>query len=132
MFYQIFLSPQVKRWALLLKNIRFTSYLTNCRKLKTWKTEIKLFPLYVIPHKNQSQPQISCEPLQAATPIKGKTQSASLCNPKKPRASRACVLSLKINQKNTSKDVTHWLELITEILSFLQIFSVCKTTIHLN
>ena len=33
MFYQIFLSPQVKRWRLLLINVVYTSCLTSCRTI---------------------------------------------------------------------------------------------------
>ena len=35
------------------------------------------------------------------------------------------------NQKILTKDIINWLELITEILSFLQIFNVTKTTTQL-
>ena len=42
-----------------------------------------------------------------------------------------CINFLQITQKIITKDIFHWLELITEILSFLQIFSVRKTTTQL-
>ena len=43
-------------------------------------------------------------------------------------ASRACIIFREITQKTLTKDIIHWLELLTEILSFVQIFSVRKTT----
>ena len=54
-----------------------------------------------------------------------------MCNPLKSSASRVCIIFLQITQKILTKEIFHWLELITEILSFLQIFSVWKTTTHL-
>ena len=42
-----------------------------------------------------------------------------------------CIIFLQITQKILTKEIFHWLELIAEILSFLQIFSVRKTTTHL-
>ena len=50
-----------------------------------------------------------------------------LCNPQKSGVSRVCIAFLQITQKKIlTKDIFHWLQLITEILSFLQIFSVKK------
>ena len=43
-------------------------------------------------------------------------------------ASQVYITFLQITQKLLTKDIFHWLELITEILRFLQIFSVRKTT----
>ena len=45
-----------------------------------------------------------------------------------PKNQRVCITFPQITQKILIKDMIHWLELITEILSFLQIFSVRKTT----
>ena len=42
-----------------------------------------------------------------------------------------CITFLQIIQKILTKDIFHWLELITEILSFLKIFSLRKTTTQL-
>ena len=60
--------------------------------------------------------------------FKGNAQFIFLCNPQKSGASRVFITFLQITQKILTKDIFHWLELITEILSFLQIFSVRKTT----
>ena len=50
-----------------------------------------------------------------------------LCNPQKSGVSRVCIAFLQITQKKIlTKDIFHWLQLITEILSFLQIFSIKK------
>ena len=54
-----------------------------------------------------------------------------LCNTPKSCASRICITFPQITEKILTKDIIHWLELITEILSFLQIFNVTKTTIQL-
>ena len=51
-----------------------------------------------------------------------------LCNPQKSRAFRVCVAFLQITQNLLTKDISDWLELITEVLSFLQIFTVRKAT----
>ena len=37
-----------------------------------------------------------------------------------------CATLLQITQKMLTKDIFDWLELITEILSFLQIFTIRK------
>ena len=63
--------------------------------------------------------------------IKENAQFIFLCNPQKSGASRVFITFLQITQKILTKDIFHWLELITEILSFLQIFSVRKTTTQL-
>ena len=42
-----------------------------------------------------------------------------------------CITFLQITEKILIKDIFHWLELITEILSFLKIFSLRKTTTQL-
>ena len=54
-----------------------------------------------------------------------------LCNPPKSGASRVCITFLQITQKIQTEDIFHWLEVITEILSFLIILSVRKTTTQL-
>ena len=63
--------------------------------------------------------------------LKGNAQFIFLCNPQKSGASRVCITFLQITQKVLTTDIFHWLELITEILSFLKIFSIRKTTIPL-
>ena len=60
--------------------------------------------------------------------FKGNAQFMFLCNPHKSGTSRVCITFLQITQKVLTKDIFHWLELTTEILSFLQMFSVRKTT----
>ena len=60
--------------------------------------------------------------------LKGNAQFIFLCNPQKSGASRVWIIFLQITQKVLTKNVFHWLELIAEILNFLQIFSVRKTT----
>ena len=66
---------------------------------------------------------------------KGNAQFLFLCNPQKSGASRLCVtfpqITPHITQKILTKGIIHLLELITEILSFLQIFSIRKTTTQL-
>ena len=51
-----------------------------------------------------------------------------LCYPQNSGALWVRITLLQITQKILTKDIFHWLELIAEILSFLQIFSVRKTT----
>ena len=63
--------------------------------------------------------------------IKGNAQFMFLCDYQKSGASRVCITFPQITQKISTKDIIHWLELITETLSFLQIFSVRKTTTQL-
>ena len=63
-----------------------------------------------------------------AVNLKGNVQFLFLCNPQKSGTSQVYVTFSQITQKILTKDVFHWLELITEILRFLQIFSVRKTT----
>ena len=58
--------------------------------------------------------------------FKGNAQFIFLCNPQKSRASRVCITFPQKTQKILTKYLFHWLDLITEILSFLQIFSVKK------
>ena len=58
--------------------------------------------------------------------FKGNAQFIFLCNPQKSHPSRVCITFLQKTQKILTKYLFHWLELITEILSFLQIFSVKK------
>ena len=60
--------------------------------------------------------------------FKGNAQFLFLCNPQKSGASRVCITFPQVTQKMLNKDIIHWLELTTEILSFLQIFSVRNTT----
>ena len=59
--------------------------------------------------------------------IKGNAQFLFWCKPRKSGAWGVCITFPQITQKIPTKDIFHWLELITEILSFLQIFSVRKT-----
>ena len=63
--------------------------------------------------------------------LKGNAQFSYLCNPQKSGALRVCFTFPQITQKILTKDIIHLLELITEILSFLQIFSVRKATTQL-
>ena len=58
--------------------------------------------------------------------VKGNAQFIFLCNPKKSGASRAFIPFLQVTQKILTKNLFHWLEVITEILSFQQIFNVRK------
>ena len=58
--------------------------------------------------------------------FKGNLQFLFLCNPSKSGASRVCITFPQVTQKILTEDIIHWLELITEILSFLQILSVRK------
>ena len=60
--------------------------------------------------------------------LKGKPQFIFLCNPPKSCASRILITFLQVNQKILTKDISHWLEVIAEILSFLQIFGMRETT----
>ena len=62
--------------------------------------------------------------------VKGNAQFIFLCNTPKLSASRVCSTFLQITQKILIKDIFLWLGRITEILSFLQLFSVRKTTIQ--
>ena len=58
--------------------------------------------------------------------LKGNAQLIFLCNSQKLGASQVFVTFLQVTQKVLTKDIFHWLEMINEILSFLQIFSVRK------
>ena len=60
--------------------------------------------------------------------FKGNVQFLLLCKPPKSCTPQVCITFLQVTQKILTKDIFHWLELITEILSFLQTFSVRKTT----
>ena len=51
---------------------------------------------------------------------KGNVQFIFLCNPPKLGILQVSITCLQITQKILTKDIFHWLELITEILSFLQ------------
>ena len=62
--------------------------------------------------------------MQGVIIIKGNAQFMFLYNPQKSCASRVCITFLQITQKILPKDIFHWLELITKILSFLQIFNI--------
>ena len=62
--------------------------------------------------------------------IKRNTQFSFLQNPPKSGASRVCINFPQTAQKILTKDTFHRLELINEILSFLQTFDVGKTTTH--
>ena len=55
--------------------------------------------------------------------IKGNAQFLFLCNAQKSGTSRVCITFPQITQKILTEDIVRWLELITEILSFLDIFS---------
>ena len=74
--------------------------------------------------------------------LKGNAQFIFLCNPsppppppppppqkkkKKSCASQLCITFLQVTKKILTKEIFYWLELITEILSFLRLFSVTKT-----
>ena len=63
--------------------------------------------------------------------VKRNAQFLFLWNPQKSSASRVYITFPQITQKIITEDIIHWLELITEILSFLQIFRVRKTTTQL-
>ena len=63
--------------------------------------------------------------------IKGNAQFLFLCNPPKSGASWVCITYPQTTQKILTKYIFRWLKVITEILSFLQIFSVRKTTTQL-
>ena len=63
--------------------------------------------------------------------FKGNTQFIFLFHPQKSGTSEVRITFLQLTQKIQTKDIFHWLELITEILSFLQIFSVRKITTQL-
>ena len=64
MFYQIFLSPQVKRWVIIaykhdiyelpneLPSPRAKTEVLLILAENSWKTEIKLFPLCATSHEN--------------------------------------------------------------------------------
>ena len=58
--------------------------------------------------------------------VQGNAQFMFLCNPKKSGTSRAFIPFLQVTQKILTKNLFHWLEVITEILSFQQIFNVRK------
>ena len=62
--------------------------------------------------------------------FKGNVQFIYLCNSQKSDASQDLITFLQVTQKILTKDIFYWLEVITEILSFLEIFSVRKTTTH--
>ena len=57
------------------------------------------------------------------------TRNPYFCvTPKNQAASQVYITFLQVTQKILTKDIIHWLKVIAEILSFLQIFSVRKTT----
>ena len=58
--------------------------------------------------------------------VQGNAQFIFLCNPKKSGVSRVWIIFLQVTQKILTKNLFHWLEVITEILSFQQIFNVRK------
>ena len=58
--------------------------------------------------------------------IKENTQFLILCNPPKSGTSRVCIIFPQKAKKVPTKGIINWLELITEILSLLQIFGVKK------
>ena len=51
-----------------------------------------------------------------------------MCNPQKSGASPVFITFFQVTQKILTKDIFHWLEVITEFLSFLQILSVRKNS----
>ena len=63
--------------------------------------------------------------MQLVVAIKGNAQFLFLRNPQKLGTSQVYITSFK---KLQTKYIFHWLEVITEILSFLQILSAGKTT----
>ena len=78
--------------------------------------------------KEQFKSKKSLTEIKLYFDVKGNAQFIFLCNPQKSGASRVYVTILQITQKILTKDIFHWLELITEMLSFLQILSESKTT----
>ena len=60
--------------------------------------------------------------------FKGNAQFIFLFSPQKSGASWVFITFLQVTQKILSKHKFHWLEVIADILNFLQIFSVRKTT----
>ena len=77
MFYQIFLSPQVKRWAIMgykhgiyeltheLPNWKLCQYLTE----NFWKIEIKLFPLCATSRETRVSLKYLCELLSTTSNV---------------------------------------------------------------
>ena len=63
--------------------------------------------------------------------LKRNAQFLSLCDPQKSGFWWVCISFPQITRNILTKDIFYWLELITEILSFLQIFSVLKATTQL-
>ena len=63
--------------------------------------------------------------------LKGNAQFLFLCNAQKSGASRVCIPFPQITQEILTEDIIYWMELITEILGFLQIFNVRKTNTQL-
>ena len=63
---------------------------------------------------------------QKLTPIrvKEKVQFLFLCNLQNSDASQICITFFEITQKILTNDVFHWLEVIAEVLSFLQKYSM--------
>ena len=51
-----------------------------------------------------------------------------MCNPPKSGTSPVFITFFQVTQKIRTKDIFHWLEVITEFLSFLQILSVRKNS----
>ena len=51
--------------------------------------------------------------------FKGNTQFIFLCNPQKSGTSQIFIFFLQLTQKTLTNDIFHWLEVITEILSFI-------------
>ena len=56
MFYQIFLSPPVKRWVIITcyKRVALRDDNINKKLLKNRKKKIKVFPMCAISHQNQN------------------------------------------------------------------------------
>ena len=51
-----------------------------------------------------------------------------MCNPPNSGTSPVFITFFQVTQKILTKDIFHWLEVITEFLSFLQILSVRKNS----
>ena len=64
--------------------------------------------------------------------VKETSNSYFCVTPPKSNVLRVSITFPQITQKILTKDIIHWLEPITEILSFLYIFSVRKTTTQLS
>ena len=97
----------------------------KCKRYQIQIKEIYKFKhQYIIKNTVLSSEEISLR-------LEETRNSYFLCNPQRSGASRVCIIFPQITQKIPTKDIIRWPELITEILSFIQIFSVRKTTTQL-